>query len=126
MTGFAAFPRLLRIALVGVLVVLGGCGTSAPNTAMPANPTLPDGTDGPDPEQLVSGTGTVTFVEMEGGFWGIVTSDSTRYDPGRTLPDSLQTDGLAIRFRGVEQPGAPSIRMWGTPIELTEAMPIEE
>lgn len=117
---------LCAAALLGALLVLGGCGSSAPDTAMPTDPPSPADEDGPNPEQLVSTTGTVVFMEMEGGFWGIVTSDSTRYDPGGSLPDSLQTDGLEIRFRGEEKPGQPSIRMWGTPINLLEAMPIDE
>jgi hypothetical protein len=92
---------------------------------MPADPDMPADTEGPAPEDLVSGTGTVVYVEMEGGFWGIVTSDSTRYEPGSSLPDSLRTDGLDIRFRGKENPGRPSIRMWGTSIDLLEAMPVD-
>ena len=123
--------RTLRIrwfcvaALTGALLVLGGCSSSAPDTAMPADPNMPADTEGPKPEDLVSGTGTVVYVEMEGGFWGIVTSDSTQYEPGSSLPDSLQTNGLDIRFRGKENPGQPSIRMWGIPIDLLEAMPVD-
>ncbi len=126
MTVYIARSSWLCVAaLLGALLVLGGCGSSAPDTAMPTDPPNPANEDAPNPEQLVSTTGTVVFMEMEGGFWGIITSDSTRYDPGGSLPDSLQTDGLAIRFRGEEKPGQPSIRMWGTPIDLLEAMPVD-
>ncbi len=120
----STWPCVLMLA--GALLVLGGCGSSSPDTAMPADPPTPSDEEGPDPENVVSTTGTVTFVEMEGGFWAIITPDSTRYDPGSSLPDSLRTEGLEIRFRGEENAGQPSIRMWGTPIDLLEAMPIED
>jgi len=126
MTPFAARAPWIAIAvLVGALLITGGCGSSAPDT-MPAD--VPDRSDeeGPNPENLVSTTGTVTFIEMEGGFWAIITPDSTRYDPTGSLPDSLKTEGLQIRFRGEEKAGQPSIRMWGTPIDLLEAMPIDD
>lgn len=121
----ATWPCVFMLA--GALLVLSGCGSSAPDTTMPSDPPTPStDEEGPDPENLVSTTGTVTYIAMEGGFWAIITPDSTRYDPGSSLPDSLQTEGLEIRFRGEEKPGQPSIRMWGTPIDLLEAMPIDD
>ncbi|MFO8231922.1 MAG: hypothetical protein R6U20_04585 [Longimonas sp.] len=127
MTAYTArLGWLCMTALLGALLVLGGCGSSAPDTTMPADPPTPSDEEGPNPENLVSTTGTVTYVEMEGGFWAIITPDSTRYDPSGSLPDSLQTEGLEIRFRGEEKSSQPSIRMWGTPIDLLEAMPIDD
>ncbi len=113
------------LLLVGSLCV--ACSASEPplsNGQGGAAPS-PGEDEGPDPDNVVNTTGTVVFKEMEGGFWGIIARDSTQYDPGDTLPDSLRTEGLEIRFEGEANPGAPSMRMWGTPIDIIEAMPLD-
>ncbi|MES3629799.1 MAG: hypothetical protein PPP56_06505 [Longimonas sp.] len=119
-------PLLLIGGTVGLLA-LGGCGSTPPDTAAPAGdvPSLSPDDEASELEDMISTTGTVRYQELEGGFWSIIARDSTRYDPGGTLPDSLQQEGLQIRFRGEEFPGRPSIRMWGTPIEIHEAMPVD-
>jgi hypothetical protein len=66
-------------------------------------------------DTIVSGVGTVQYVALEGGFYGIVNRDTDR----RYIPDSLaapyRLDGLAVRFRLRLHRGQPSFRMWGTP-----------
>lgn len=61
--------------------------------------------------------GEVTYVAIEGGFWGIVGADGKRYDPGR-LAREFQQSGLKVRVEARPLSGQVSMRMWGTPIEI--------
>jgi len=67
-------------------------------------------------ERLVRGRGTVVRVDLEGGFFGIVSDGGERYDPG-LLPEPLRKDGLEVWFSGTLADGA-TVRMWGRPLEL--------
>jgi len=63
--------------------------------------------------------GTVTYVDLEGGFYGIITDDGKKLDP-TNLPETFKEDGLKVRFRSEEKEGGFGIRMWGTIVELKE------
>jgi inhibitor of cysteine peptidase len=70
-------------------------------------------------EEAISGTGTVKFVELEGGFYGIVGDDNKQYDP-INLDKTYQEDGLRVRFQAKIRQDISSIHMWGTIVELTK------
>ena len=101
----ARFPLTRSIApLLGLLVLLGGCGAVEGNGA---------------PEQDIRFTGRVVYIDLEGGFWGLVAEDGSRYDPGG-LPEAYRVDGMAVRARVRPQPDQVSFHMWGTLVELLE------
>lgn len=66
---------------------------------------------------IIEGTGTVQYVELEGGFYGIVGDDGTRLDPAN-LDDAFKEDGLRVHFRAREKEDAVGFHMWGTIVEL--------
>lgn len=66
---------------------------------------------------ILEGTGTVQYIEVEGGFYGIVADDGRQFDP-RDLNESYKEDGLRVHFRLREVEDAVSIRMWGTIVEI--------
>jgi inhibitor of cysteine peptidase len=68
--------------------------------------------------EAISGTGTVKFVDLEGGFYGIVGDDGQNYDP-MNLDQTYQEDGLRVRFQAKIRQDMASIHMWGKIIELT-------
>ncbi|MEI6293275.1 MAG: hypothetical protein WCP36_06310 [Methanomicrobiales archaeon] len=68
-------------------------------------------------------TGTVTWVALEGGFYGIIADDGTQYDP-LNLPEKYLQDGLRIRFSAVEEPDVAGFHMWGTYITITGVTPV--
>ncbi len=72
----------------------------------------------PEPP-TVSGAGTVQYIDLEGGFYGIVADDGTRYLP-LNLPGDFSEDGLAIEFTGFVREDVATIQQWGTPLEITE------
>lgn len=65
----------------------------------------------------IQAQGTVKYVGIEGGFYGIVSDDSGHYDP-INLPLEFQTDGLRIRFAANIRYDRVSSHMWGKIIEL--------
>jgi hypothetical protein len=67
------------------------------------------------------GSGTVVFIELEGGFYGIVSDGGERYDP-LNLDDEFKTDGLRIRFEAMTIQEQVGIHMWG---ELAEVRGVE-
>ncbi|MEZ5335333.1 MAG: protease inhibitor I42 family protein [Methanolobus sp.] len=47
--------------------------------------------------ELIKNSGTVTFLELEGGFYGILTEDENRYDP-INLADEFKKDGMQVEL----------------------------
>jgi hypothetical protein len=64
-------------------------------------------------------TGTVQYINLEGGFYGIIDEDGNKYDPVN-LPDEFKQDGLRVKFSAKILKDQMSIHMWGTLIEITE------
>jgi hypothetical protein len=62
-------------------------------------------------------TGTVIFLPIEGGFYGIKGDDGRNYDPVN-LPDEFRKDGLRVRYDVRELRDRASVHMWGTIAEI--------
>ncbi|MBI4188435.1 MAG: hypothetical protein HY529_04415 [Chloroflexi bacterium] len=101
--------RVFRLTILSIslfsaaIIALTGCTGAAKNT--------------------VSGTGTIRFNDLEGGFYGILTDDGKKYDPNN-LGQEFQKDGIRIRFEAKIRTDLASIHMWGTIIELTRIEPL--
>ncbi len=67
--------------------------------------------------------GMVVFVAQEGGFYGIVAKDGSRYNP-ISLPEQFQKDSLSVRFEGKIRTDMATIHMWGKLIEITSIKPV--
>jgi hypothetical protein len=81
-------------------------------------PPFPAGAPIAPADSIVSGMGTVQYINLEGGFYGIVNDElGTRYVPD-SLARPFRIDGLRVSYRALVQRDAISIRMWGTPVEL--------
>ncbi len=69
------------------------------------------------PSEEISASGTVRFVELEGGFFGIITPAGDNYMP-LNLPREFQVDGLQVTFTAREEQDVTTTAMWGTPIHI--------
>ncbi len=95
-----------------LLLTSAGCG---------AAPREPDGpaTDGVREAVSLEFTGRVTFVPLEGGFFGILADDGRRFDPV-DLPPRWKRDGARVRVIALPLTGTVGFHMWGTPIQVLE------
>lgn len=73
--------------------------------------------------ELIADSGTVTYNDLEGGFYGIMGSDDERYDP-MNLPEELSIDGTEVRFTAYPRDDMMSFHMWGQIIELRTISPV--
>ena len=63
--------------------------------------------------------GIVSYVDLEGGFYGIITDTGEHHNPINLHVD-YQVDSLRINYKYKTLQNVASIRMWGTPIEILE------
>ncbi|MEW6118051.1 MAG: hypothetical protein AB1553_14305 [Nitrospirota bacterium] len=66
---------------------------------------------------IIAETGTVKYINLEGGFYGIIGDSGVRYDP-TNLQKEFKVDGLRVRFTAKHQTSAVSFHMWGTLIDI--------
>jgi hypothetical protein len=86
----------------------------------------PTGTDEPGSVirdgHIVSGTGTVYWFDLEGGFYAIRGDDDVTYDP-MNLSDEFKQDGLRVRFKANLRNDMGSFHMVGPIVEIIEIAP---
>lgn len=68
-------------------------------------------------EQIIKAEGTVKFIDLEGGFFGIIADDGSKYKPVN-LSERYQKDGLKVSFEGKFRTDLMGIYMWGKLIEI--------
>lgn len=71
---------------------------------------------------VLSFSGEVVYVDLEGGFFGIVTDQGKRLDP-RALPESVRKDRLRVTGKANVLVDVMTFRMWGTPVDIIEIAP---
>jgi hypothetical protein len=117
--GLSPRPVAVLTALLMLVAVAAGCndndggGDAARSEDVHSTESGATPTPTPGDPTLITGTGTIRHLDLEGGFWGIVADDSTRYDPG-TIDERFQHDGMRVRFDLRRNEGQMSIRQWGT------------
>lgn len=109
------------VPLCGAWVLSTAAGLVVPGIAF-ADGEPPAFAESTQEKSILTFTGRVERVELEGGFWGIVTDDGQKLDPGK-LPETVQVDGLRVQGRAQVLTDVMTIRMWGTPVELLEITP---
>ena len=71
------------------------------------------------PADVISGTGTIKQVGVEGGFFGIAGDDGQSYDP-QNLPDDFKVDNLKVRFQLKKSENQASFHMWGIIVDVVK------
>jgi hypothetical protein len=69
--------------------------------------------------EYIEAQGTITYVGLEGGFWGILASDGRKFDPVN-LPDKFKKDGLIVRVKLRPRDELAGTHMWGQMVEVIE------
>jgi len=70
-----------------------------------------------DAKQL-SFTATVTFMNLEGGFFGLVSNEGKHWLP-LNLNKEFKQHGAVIKVKGSPVKGMMTIQQWGTPFSIT-------
>lgn len=63
-------------------------------------------------------SGTVTYQDIEGGFYGILGDDGKKILP-LNLDARYRVDGMRVSFEYEEAGDTITIQMWGTPVNIT-------
>ena len=63
--------------------------------------------------------GTIHYMNLEGGFYGIVTDKGKKLLP-LNLEKKYFVDGTVIKFSGNHEKGMMTIQQWGTPFRVNE------
>lgn len=61
--------------------------------------------------------GIVKYIDLEGGFWGIVDKEGRNWFP-LNFPEQLKTEGAEVTLTLREMPDQASAAMWGTPVRI--------
>lgn len=73
----------------------------------------------------MEGTGTVRFIDLEGGFYGIESDDGEKLDPVN-LRSEFEQDGLRVSYEVRLVKEVMTIHQWGTPVEILEMEALSE
>ena len=71
------------------------------------------------PKGIVMRQGTVRYINLEGGFWGIINDDGSHLLP-QNLAKELRKDGLRLSYKAQEIKGMMTIQQWGTLSSLSD------
>lgn len=84
-----------------------------------------DGMDGPvhGGPRPVEFTGEVIYVPVEGGFYGIISSNGQKLNP-MNLDESLKREGTALEGVYRVREDVVGFRQWGTTVELIHQKPV--
>ncbi|MGL4579224.1 MAG: hypothetical protein ACRCVP_10065 [Shewanella xiamenensis] len=63
--------------------------------------------------------GTVRYLNLEGGFWGIVADNGQKILP-KNLPQEYRKDGIRLSFTAQEITGMMTIQQWGKLSNLSD------
>jgi hypothetical protein len=110
--------RVFWHAALLLLAMLPQAGCAAPAGSEPA------GDKPARSEERLEFRAEVVYNAFERGFWGLVSEDGRRYDPGG-LPREFQKPGLKVKVTARPVRDRVSFRMWGSPIAIEHIEPVE-
>ena len=61
--------------------------------------------------------GKVTYEDLEGGFWGIIDENGSKWIPV-PMPEQLKQEGANVQLTAIVLEDYQTVYMWGTPIVI--------
>ena len=102
-------PMRLLLSVFLMMALFAGCKTTAEQPpAEEMSVPMEDGI-----------MATVKYIDLEGGFYGIVSDDGESYMP-LELADEYKQDGLRVIFKMRPVKGVMTTTMWGKTVEITQ------
>jgi hypothetical protein len=103
------------VSLITGALALGACASGGGGTGSGGWTELAATTGASSP--IVRITGTVRYLDLEGGLYVIADASGTRFSP-TNLPREFRTDGLAVEAEARPRTDLVSIGMAGPLVEL--------
>jgi heat shock protein HslJ len=100
----------IRVSFTGI------AGQPGPDIRMWGTPLRLNSLELLSPGNEIRSDGTVQYIDLEGGFYGIVADDGTHYYP-LNLPGNYAKDGAGITFTA-RQEDVATTAMWGIPVTI--------
>jgi hypothetical protein len=72
---------------------------------------------GEEKGSIITLTGTITYIDLEGGFYGIIADSGDRYFP-INLDQQYKVNKLKVHIKGKIRKDVITTTMWGTPLEI--------
>jgi len=94
--------------------VKGFTSVIASQCSSPTKPVIPNSTS-----DIIQITGIVRYLQLEGGFYGIIGDDGEKYKP-MNLEPQYEVDGLKVKVQARIVKGVAGIHMWGKSVEVLE------
>ena len=111
----------LQILVVAFTFVTSGCMQSDPASQVvqitPSEEVKPAKEDTMKNISKYPYKGTIHYMNLEGGFYGIVTDKGEKLLP-LGLEKKYFVDGTVILFSGKHEKGMMTIQQWGTPFRI--------
>lgn len=76
-------------------------------------------------DQVLTFSGKIQYIDLEGGFFGFTTEDGKQYLL-LDLPEEYKKDGLQVQVSGVIDTDVMTIQMWGEPLRIQSIKLISE
>ncbi len=127
----------LKLTALTLCLSLSACSSegNADNAVKAEKPVqvAPTKNSTPPPTELSKGskvmskwyTGTLTFIEIEGGFFGFVTEAGEKYLP-LNMPKEYLKNGSKLKIYGHHDKDIMTIQMWGKPFKVLDVELISE
>ncbi len=114
------------LSILMCVMALVGCKDiiDSSQNAQTDEPNIPEANEPPSsespptlPADSFEIVGTVTYKNIEGGFYAIDADNGRKYDP-INLPESFRKDGLRVKVTARPRIDAMSLHMYGAIIEV--------
>lgn len=116
--------RNKKFAIYGLVMSAVVLSATLISVALTQNDVPPALDDDQDITDLIVGSGTIQFIELEGGFYGIISDDGEQYLP-LNLPQEFEQDGLGVQFTLEVVEDHFSFFMWGVSVEIIDIAILE-
>lgn len=97
--------KILAVLIFSAIVVLQSCNSTGHDELSSGN--------------TIRISATVSYISLEGGFWGLISEDGDNYQPVN-LGKEFRKDGLKVEVWARVIEDTADFRMWGKRIEILE------
>ncbi len=120
-----------KVVLVTLSLMLFGCNTEQPTAEVEVKPTpavkedAKQDTQNPQEQQMITVTGTIRFLPMEGGFYGLDGENGKKYMP-QGIDKSMLKNGLVVEVTGTVLTDMLTFQQYGEVLKVKSSKIISD